>query len=92
MNASEKLNTLIYNEQVSDDQKEYLMNANVLPVNDAIEVLEAKEQELLNSYKNIEKRISELRSMSVGTWVVAGEGYNPKEITMEELDEILKDE
>lgn len=92
MNASKVLNTLIYKKQISDDQKEDLMDANVLPVNDAIEVLEAKEQELLNSYKNIEKRISELRSMSVGTWVVAGEGYNPKEITMEELDEILKDE
>lgn len=90
MDASEKLNELIYNEQVSDDQKDDLMNANVLPVNDAIEVLEAKERELLNSYKNIEKRVSEMRSMSIGTWVIVRDGTHAEEITMRELDEMIK--
>lgn len=90
MDASEKLNELIYNEQVSDDQKDDLMNANVLPVNDAIEVLETKERELLNSYKNIEKRISEMRAMSIGTWVIVRDGTHAEEITMKELDEMIK--
>lgn len=90
MDASKKLNELIYNEQVSDDQKDDLMNANVLPVNDAIEVLESKERELLNSYKNIEKRISEMRAMSIGTWVIVRDGAHAEEITLKELDEIIK--
>lgn len=90
MDASEKLNALIYNEQVSDNQKDDLMNANVLPVNDAIEVLESKERELLNSYRNIEKRISEMRAMSIGTWVIVRDGIHAEEITLKELDEIIK--
>lgn len=90
MDASKKLNELIYNEQVSDDQKDDLMDANVLPVNDAIEVLESKERELLNSYKNIEKRISEMRAMSIGTWVIVRDETHAEEITLKELDDIIK--
>ena len=88
--ASEKLNSMLKAHKFTDEQEDGIMENRILPVEDALEVMENKMITAEKYSETLNHNIWKVKLMDKGTWVVLQEDGDAHEVSYRELFEAIK--